>query len=97
MTVETRLENGVFESLDKLGGFIAEHSLIFLVVLILLTLLGGLWLLAVLRKNRAASQMQPGTGLTLGFGILIGNRPSSREPPPPFTNSQPANWDDQRD
>ena len=97
MSAKPRLENGVFELLDKLGGFIGEHSLAFLVGIILLTVLGGVWLLVVLRNSRATRPPDAGTGLTVGYGIPIGNRPPSQEVPPPLADHQPANWDDKRD
>jgi hypothetical protein len=97
MTAKPQLENGVFELLDRLGDFISEHSLVFLVGIITLTVLGGVWLLVVLRNNRATRPPEAGTGLTVRYGILIGNRPPSQETPPPFTNAQPENWDDKRD
>jgi hypothetical protein len=97
MSAKPRLENGVFELLDKLGDFIGAHSLMFLIGIIVLTVLGGVWLLVVLRNSRAARPTEAGTGLTVGYGILIGNRSPSQETPPPLTNSQPADWDDKRD
>ena len=97
MSAKPRLESGVFELLDKLGNFIGEHSLVFLIGIIVLTVLGGVWLLIVLLNSRAARPPEAGTGLTVGYGILIGNRPSAQEAPPPFTNSQPPDWDDKRD
>ena len=97
MSAKPRLESGVFELLDTLGDFIGEHSLVFLIGIIVLTVLGGVWLLVVLRNSRATRPPEAGTGLTVGYGILIGNRPSSQETPPPLTTSQPTNWDDKRD
>ena len=97
MTVATRLENEVFELLDKFGGFISEHPLIFLLGIIVLTILGGVWLLVVLRNSRATRPPEFRTGLTVGYGILIGNRPPFPETPPPITTVRPENWDDQRD
>ena len=97
MTVELQLENGVFKLLDKSGDFISKHSLVFLIGLLALTVLGGLWLLKVLRSNRHIRRPEAGTGLTVGYGVLIGNHHPSQEMPPPSTLVHPENWDDKRD
>lgn len=97
MSAKPRLEDEVFALFQKLGELVGEHSLFFLIGIILLTLVGGAWLLTVLRNSRSARPPEAGTGSTVGYGILLGERPPSQEPPSPLSDSPPANWDDKRD
>jgi len=85
----------MFELLDQLGNFIREHSLIFLVGIIVLTILGGAWLLALLRNCRGARPLGCQASITMGYGILIG--PPHHETPPPLSLTPPEHWDDKSD
>jgi hypothetical protein len=91
-------ENGVFEFLDRLSVFVHEHSLEFLVGLILLTAFGGFALLLILRSRRKSRALESHGGMTVGYGLLIGNRPHAPPTePPPLVDPKAPPWDDLRD
>ena len=75
-----RFEERFFERLDRLGGFLGEHSLEVLVGVILLTFFGGVFVLIRLRSRGvppgAAQTHVPLTGI---FGFLAWPRIHGRE------------------
>lgn len=94
MIATLRLEEGWFELLDQLNTFVRGHALIFLVGFIVLTLVGGLWLLAVVRRNQKLHPQRARTALMVGYGILIGSQPRPQHEEPLFPDHKSGSWDD---
>jgi hypothetical protein len=91
-----RSEQRFFDLLDRLGGFLNDHSLEVLVGIILLTVFGGVFLLFRVRsRNRvppgAPQAHVPLTGI---FGFLTWPRIHGREETRPPLRSESKPWDD---
>lgn len=96
MLADVRPETRVWEVLDRLGVFVNEHSLEFLLGLILTTVVGGVWFLWRLRRWRKAGQFDAASPVQVGYGIILGPNFRPEEPPPVF-DPRPPPWDDPRD
>jgi len=98
MSATRRLQEGVFELLDQLTLFVHDHALGFLLAIIVLTVVGGLWLLIVLRRHGKSRTLESRGETTVGCGLLIAPRPQP-PPPEPLPPADPRDppWDDLRD